>query len=564
MYKLFTSIFILLFFYSSEVVGQTTLLQIKSIDSTNNPIIEDLGYSKYFKSYDSIKAEINLFQKRLYYEGYINNKLIQLKKTNDTLFNAIFQLNNKFKELHVKYDSTQIKPSIINEIIKKKKNTIIIIPFNKTESILNLINKKLSEEGFPFTKIKLSEIKIKSKESLSATLVITKDKNQRSLDKIIIKDYEKFSKSFLKHYSKIKPEKLFNIASINKKLRTINSLKFARQVKPPEVLFTKDSTILYLFVKKQQSNSFDGFLGFNTNEDNNKLEFNGYLNLSLSNNFNFGESLELIYKTDENDQTTFNTTINTPYILGSPVGTEFGLNLFKKDTTFSTVNQKAKLYYQVNSNIQIFTGIDFSESTNLLSTDNNQKIQDYKSNFYSISFNFEKRNNAYSLFPIQSNFRLETAYGSRLEPLLTEKQTKLTTELFHIFNLNEQNSIYGKLNGKWLISNTFLENELFRFGGINSIRGFEENSLTANLLFILNTEYRYKLNSNIYLHSIVDLGYFNNPVIKQQENIYSLGFGFGLITNSGLLKFNFANGKTQNQQFKLTDSKIHLSLTALF
>ncbi len=566
MLKLSPFIIILLFFFSLEGISQELQLKISTIDATKNVIIDSLIHSKRFKDYNAVKTEVDSFQLKLFREGFINNKLVSFKKRNDSLFKASFLLNNKYESIHINYSPDLIEPSVINEITQStnNKDTIFTIPFNKTESILNHINTRLTENGYPFTKIKLSEIEIKDEHNLKASLIVLKNETQRSLDKIILKGYEKFPKSFLKRYLKIKPKKTFNIASINKKIETLRGLKFANQIRPPEALFTKDSTILYLYLEKKQSNSFDGFLGFNTNEDTNKLEFNGFLNLELNNNFNFGESLGIIYKSDENEQITFEANLNTPYILGSPIGAELGLNLFRKDSTFSTVNQQAKLYYQLNSTSKIFGGIEFSESTNLLNQDVPLEIQDYKSNFYTISFNFERRNRISPLFPLQSGFILETGFGDRVESGNRENQIKIATNIFHIFNLNAKNSIYSRLNGSWLTSDSFLENELYRFGGINSIRGFEENTLTANLFTILNTEYRYKLNSNIYVHSIIDLGYFENALSQQQENLFGFGFGFGLITKSGLLKFNFANGRTQEQQFKFSNSKIHISLVALF
>ena len=109
-----------------------------------------------------------------------------------------------------------------------------------------------------------------------------------------------------------------------------------------------------------------------------------------------------------------------------------------------------------------------------------------------------------------------------------------------------------------------MDNELFRFGGINSIRGFEENSLQANLYSVLNTEYRYRLSNTLFLHSILDIGYFENKNLLIKQKIYGFGFGFGLKTNSGLLRFNYSGGKIENQRFKLSDSKIHLSLSTTF
>ena len=66
----------------------------------------------------------------------------------------------------------------------------------------------------------------------------------------------------------------------------------------------------------------------------------------------------------------------------------------------------------------------------------------------------------------------------------------LDLETFKIFNLNDKNSVFIRLTGATLNSESYFENELIRFGGINSIRGFEENSLTANLSSVINTEYQ--------------------------------------------------------------------------
>jgi hemolysin activation/secretion protein len=109
-----------------------------------------------------------------------------------------------------------------------------------------------------------------------------------------------------------------------------------------------------------------------------------------------------------------------------------------------------------------------------------------------------------------------------------------------------------------------LDNELLRFGGINSIRGFEENSLLANLFAVINTEYRYRLSNALFVHSILDAAYFENKNIVTKQKLFGFGFGFGLFTKAGLFKFNYSGGKIENQMFKFSDSKIHISLSTTF
>ena len=112
-----------------------------------------------------------------------------------------------------------------------------------------------------------------------------------------------------------------------------------------------------MYIEKAKSNTFDGFLGFGTNEDTNKIEFDGYLNLNLTNNLNYGETLKLLYKSDENDQQTFDANVSMPYLFKSPIGVELNLNIFRKDSSFVTDRQSAKINYQINAKHVVGVGL---------------------------------------------------------------------------------------------------------------------------------------------------------------------------------------------------------------
>jgi hemolysin activation/secretion protein len=47
----------------------------------------------------------------------------------------------------------------------------------------------------------------------------------------------------------------------------------------------------------------------------------------------------------------------------------------------------------------------------------------------------------------------------------------------------------------------FSANELYRFGGWNSMRGFNENSLAADFYYYGSLEYRYLIGSQAFLMS---------------------------------------------------------------
>jgi hypothetical protein len=539
-------------------------LKIEDDSEIETSIIDSLNYKKSHINYLSIKSEVDSIQNTLFRNGYIENELKSVSRLNDSVYSAKFLLKKKYNTVYIYYNKSNVDFKILNMVSKEVFDDYFILEFNKVESSLNFINSKISEKGFPFSKLSLTNIAIREETELSANLVLASTEQKRTINNIVIKGYDKFPQSYLKYYLKVRPANTFNLGVIKSKTEKLNDLKFASEAKPPEVLFSKDSTTLYLYLNKAKSNSFDGFLGFGTNEKSNKLKFNGYLDLNLTNNLNYGESFKLLYKGEQNDQKTFETNLTLPYLFKSPLGMDLMLRIFKRDSSFTTVNQSAKLHYQINSKHKISAGLLNLQSNNLLQDISISSIFDYKTSYYAFGYQFLNRRNSNLLFRTNSFANLEYNFGKRTQTNTEEKQYLLSIDAFKIFNLDHKNSTFLRINSSILNSKTYFENELLRFGGINSIRGFEENSIYATLFGIINTEYRYRINNSIYIHTITDAGYFENKITNTKEKLLGFGFGFGILTKAGLLKFNYANGKIENTSFKLSNSKIHLSLTANF
>ncbi len=550
-------------FFCASLNAQNLHLKLVGKTETETTFLDSLNNSNSFIDYKSMRSVIDSTLYGLQKTGYIESELATLKKENDSLFIAKIHLNNRYSSIYIYYPQEYLDISILNEVSDNVTSEYFEIPISRSNQVIDFLNKKESENGKPFISFQIKDIFKRNDKTLQGNLVINSS-NRRIINNIIIKGYENFPKSFLKRYLNIKPNQELNLNEIKAKTNNLNSLSFANQIKDPEILFTKDSTDIYLYLAKSKSNTFDGFLGFGNNESTNKIEFDGYLNLNLINNLNYGESFNLIYKSDENEQRTFNVTTELPYLFGSPVGINLNLNIFKKDSTFTIVNQTAKLFYTIDSKNKIYSGIDLINSENLLNQTNSAtSVEDYKSTFFNVSFEHLNRTSNF-LFPIQSYFFIEGGLGSRNFVNLKQDQSSIKFKTFKIFNLNTKNSLYLNVNGDILFSDNFFTNELKRFGGINSIRGFEENSIFASLYSVLNSEYRYALNQNIYIHSIIDAAYYQNDINKVKEKLFGFGFGLGIATRAGLFKLNYANGLSENQPFKFSNSKIHISLNAFF
>ncbi len=545
----------------NQVCGQTLNLKVIGENESKTMIIDSVSYNKGFDNYITLETEVYTLKKKLTRLGFIDTTIESITKQNDTLFKAELFLGKKVNKIRIDYDSS-FNAELLNFIDHIEGDNFFELDISQLESALNELNSKIAEEGDPFSTLQLVNISKLNPDLISADLKIINNQKRR-IDKIIVKGYENFPKSYIKRFLKLRTGKSFNLNAIKEKVELLEDLRFASQIKDPEVLFTQDSTTLYLYLEKTRTNNFDGFLGFGTNENTNKIEFDGYLDLRLINNLNFGETLNLFYKSDEIDQQTIRVDADLPYLFGSPVGLQVGLSIFRKDSTFLNADQYAKVNYQIDARQRIGVGITSTNSTNLLESDT-ATLNDYTSNYYTLNYNYIKSQFYDPLFPINFQFDVSAGFGARTNNLGKQNQSVFNLDTYKIFNLNNKNSLFVRLNGALLSSDDYLDNELFRFGGINSIRGFEENSLVANLYGVINTEYRYRLSNSLYVHSVFDAAYFQNQLTDSREKLFGFGFGLGLLTNSGLFRLNYSSGKTEDRPFKLSDSKVHVSLTATF
>ena len=110
---------------------------------------------------------------------------------------------------------------------------------------------------------------------------------------------------------------------------------------------------------------------------------------------------------------------------------------------------------------------------------------------------------------------MKSGVGKRDAKTTDSDQYFFQLNLAYNLYLNKRNILNLKTQAYYLESDDYIINELYRFGGINSIRGFNENSLQGNLYAAIMSEYRFVLAPNMYVHSITDYGYFQDETSNQ-------------------------------------------------
>ena len=122
------------------------------------------------------------------------------------------------------------------------------------------------------------------------------------------------------------------------------------------------------------------------------------------------------------------------------------LNIFKKDSSFTIVNQTAELFYQLNSTQRIFAGINARQSNNLLDTPI-QDIEDTDAIFYTLKYDWLKPQTNNFLFPFKHRLFARVGIGTRKVNSETEQQQLFDFNSFKIFQLNQKNDFHVEVGG---------------------------------------------------------------------------------------------------------------------
>jgi len=560
-------IYIVIFLFGSKCLGQSFYLTIKGINEKQNLTIDSIPYNKIHKNLKSLSSEIASVSNNLTKQGYIDAITLQNNKINDSSFTAILDLKNKIKGIHI-YIGTN---SIFFDS-KKIERDSIKIPYSELENFLNQEIQSKEKAGFAFSKIKLKNIQRKNS-IIYADLILDSEK-KRNLNSIILnyndsKDF--FPKGALKQLNKKYVNKTFNQEIIKSLYNDINSFEFISQTKYPEILFTKDSTKVYTYIEKRKANTFDGYIGF-SNDENKKLNLNGYLDITLVNTLRAGEKFSLYWKSDGNQQKTFNTKIEIPYIFQSPIGLKAQLNIFKQDSTFQNTKTDINLGYYLNYNSKLYLGYQSTESSDIQNI-NNSTLSDFNNSYITTTYDYQKNDFQNIIFGNKVYVAASFGFGNRTtnnDSQSAGKSNQFFTNinLKYNFELNPKNFININSQNYFLKSKNYISNELFRFGGINSIRGFLENSLQASLTTMILTEYRYLLSKNLYVNSILDYALYQDLTGTSNPNLLKkligIGIGTTVYTTNGILKINLTNGAENASGLQLYNTIVNICYNVKF
>lgn len=454
--------------------------------------------------------------------------------------------------------------------------------FVRPDKILKRITEAYENNGYPFAAVRIDSLSI-SPEKTEILLACEKGPPVK-IDSVELRGSALLKKPFLHAYLGIKPGNVYQEKNIRRIEQRLKELPFIRLEQPHRVEFTDPEHVrVVIFAKKVNASRFNGLIGFMPGSANGRLLVTGEADLGLWNALGYGEQLTLRWRRIQAGTQSLQASVKYPYLLGTPLAVNGAFDFFRRDSTFQNIQFGFGVQY-------LFVGTNYAEL--FYRRDIAQLIQadafiqsgqlpesvDFTGNRAGLKLNFERydyRLNPTRGYLIQAslwggnkNMRRragipESAYDNiRLKSYTAGMEIK--ADVF--FRLHRRVTLKPGILAAHSINPYRFFNELYRIGGLNTLRGFDEESLYMSSYGLGNVELRFLIEENSFVYAFVNGGWMESKTVQRYLRDLPYGFGAGIsfFTKAGFINLAYALGSSQGQPIRFRNAKIHLGFTGVF
>lgn len=494
-------------------------------------------------------------------------------------------------------DSTNLGPKFnyfIPRNIEQEQKTQNIYPIENWKKFQNQSIKTHLDQGYPFTSLKITQTKPQN-DTLIIDFKIHKGEHM-TIDTLLIEGNFEIEPYFLYKYLDFNPGDYYNYSIHQSAYKKIQRLPFAEWHSPPEVLFTIGQNEWKLPINKKRVNTIDGIIGLQSSEETKSgIQITADVQLHLWNLLGMAEELELNYKNLETQSPQLYIAANLPYLAGLDFGPEVSFDLNIKDSSYQkhTLIVGARYYLSYLNYIRIGY---ISEQSNII-TPNLQnfanlndlpEINNFKNRGIIVGTKIQLTNDYWvptKGWDIETDIQFlkknMTAHQSYLEeadklgiPLRewykeAEKEKYFWTGLLTLKKYSpifKNAFLFNKIKvAHKQTTNTSL-NELYRIGGQQTLRGFDDLRFYAKSYGIFTIEPRMLINQRSFIFLFSDLGWLKERRTLAFKDTFAWGIGAGLslFTTSGLFNVAFGVGKEFPNRFDFKRPQVHIGYKAIF
>lgn len=377
------------------------------------------------------------------------------------------------------------------------------------------------------------------------------------LDRIVLQGAKRTGPVYVRHVSGLTPGSIvrgFDPADIQRKLEATGVFSY---VDMPVLYQATDSSVaIHVPVTESPPGAFDLALGYERAEGG-KGALVGSGSLALRNLFGRGRTLELTLNRAPGQLGHVLVNAEAPLVLGLPLSLAVSFEGLQQDSTYGKRDYGLQIGYWIDSSTQIFTSVA-REITRpgLAGTEvigGRQRIPIADALFIGGGIHIRQVDHALSPTRGYLLSMLAESGKKNVESIVEIAEPVHEQNSLHQGRLRVQGRVYVPLRRRSLLvsggeimlvrSRQLDESDLFRVGGAQSLRGYDEQRFRASLVARLLTEFRYLIDRANYGFGFFDLGYLDDHKTSQSINGWYPGFGVGfqISTAAGIINLTFAS-----------------------
>jgi outer membrane protein assembly factor BamA len=561
-------LFFFIFFFTFFFFGQSIQVHYTLLNNTSLKKNKDFKAFE-IKSKDELNSVLKNKKNQLIEKGYF---LASFKPLfiSPTEIEVLVEIGSHFPNVAIVIEDSiksQLRSFGIDNI---SKNSLKTNP-SLFKLFIDKTLKAYANNGYPFAQVFFDEQEI-IEQQIEIQMNISSGKFYRFSD-IIVKGDSSISKSTVQNLIGIKINDIYSEEKLSSIDRILQQTNFINVLKKSELLFTENGVELYVYLENQKMSSMNGAVGLQPNPQTQRIGLTGDVQIKLLNVFKKAELIDVNWRSIEPQTQALQAKLNYPFLFKSLFGIDLKFNLYKRDSTFLDLKSFIGIQYSFKNNMQLKGFYQINSSEILSKTPNSSSLFSYlapiKLNSYGISLQYRRIN--YLPNPSKGfSLYIETSIGNR-----TVKKENTALEKSYVYKsifqyvsyipITKRNIIKVGVNFESYTSSTIFQNERYRFGGINSLRGFNEEELFASTKMISSLEYRFLLDKNSTVFVFYDQGiYEDNTLNYKIDSPFGVGSGISFGSKIGIFSISYALGKQENNPLEFRNGKIHFGYITYF
>lgn len=448
--------------------------------------------------------------------------------------------------------------------------------FNDFTQMYDRVERELKSKansGYPFARIVWDSLSmVEGRLNIRPRLV---DGPQVVNDSIVLLSSIKTKRSYLAKTIGFERGDVYRERDFKFAERRLDRITFITPKRPPDISFQSGKAWVYLDLEESSTGSFKGVIGLLPNQATGRNALlTGSIDLRLENLFKSGKLLDISWDRFGELSQQLDLHYEHPYLAGSDLSVGGEFHLLRQDSSFIKQGLGLNINFFVKDRISMAVGYQQEISSVLLTSADrisDLNLLDYNQDRYSVTFSQNVANPSVFKNYLGFNFKLgvgqrELTRNSRLPSSYYDSLTENTTNVLLQLDtkwqikLTRNTGIYHAFSSAHL-SGALSQNQLFRLGGLQTLRGFNEQFFFAQSFLVNQVEWRLFFEEDSYLFAFVDQGLVFDRVWNLPTGF---GGGFSLQTNSGLFSFAMALGGVEGLPLDIANTKVHFGYLSRF